>query len=99
MIICQLYLIDGPVTTAGGPNDLSTSWLPRSPHLYLMDFLFGVSSNKKFVTETVRMWKILKDMYFLAFKIITKNMLMSTMIYFEKRMEKVVIIKRSHGEL
>ena len=37
-------------------------------------------------------------MYFLTFKKITQNMLMSIMIHFEKRMEKVVIIKGGHAE-
>ena len=37
-------------------------------------------------------------MYFLPFKEITKNMLMSTMIHFEIRMEKVGVIKEVTGE-
>ena len=38
-------------------------------------------------------------MYFLASKKITKIMLMSTIIYFEKCMEKVVVIKGGHAEV
>ena len=47
------------------------------------------------MTGAMRMWKIFKHMYFLTFKNITKNMLISTW----KRMEKVVVIKGGHAEV
>ena len=48
MISCQLYLIDGSVEAASGPNDFNISWPPRSPDLSPMDF-FVWGFVKKYV--------------------------------------------------
>ena len=44
------------------------------------------------------MWKILKICISWHLKK-NKNMITSTMIHFEKRMEKVVVVKEGHAEV
>jgi len=57
MASCQLYLIDGSVEAAGNGNDLIISWPPRAPDLSPMDF-FWDSSKEKFISGSMRKWKI-----------------------------------------
>ena len=95
-----MYLIDGSVEAAGGPNDLIFAWPPRSPDLSPIDIFGWEFIKKEFYNRKYKNMEDLKIyIYLLALKNITKNIFLSTMIDFEKCMEKVVFIKGGHAEV
>lgn len=82
----------------GGPQDSNIPWPPRSPDLTPMDYFFWGFIKSKVYVRNYRSIDDLKDAINSAFEEVSTDMLVSTLVNFEKRLGKVILCKGHHIE-
>ena len=82
----------------GTANDKNIPWPPRSPDLTPMDYiLWGYIKSKVYVRNYENL-DDLKASVSAAFKEVSREMLISTMANFSKRLKKVIKVQDRHIE-